>query len=179
MKDLFKKSGYLSILSSIIFLILGIMLVNNPDKIVQITSYIIGLILIIMGIFRIVSYFTSKNLYIFYDYNFIYGSLCALLGLLIILCGNIIATFFRIVIGIWIILSGISKINLSFKIKDVGINYWPLNLILSILILFVGIYIIFAPGTILITLGFILIIYSIIDIIENIIYITNINKFFK
>lgn len=179
MRNLFKKAGYLSFLSSILFLILGILLINNPEQIVQAISYIIGGILIIMGIFRIISYFTSKDAYVFYDFNLIYGSLCAILGIIVMVCGKSIASFFGIIIGIWIILSGISRINLSFKIKDAGVNYWFVSLLISILILVAGIYIIFVPGTILVTLGFILIIYSIMDIIGNIIYMVNMNKFFK
>lgn len=179
MRNLFKKAGYLSILSSILFLILGILLINNPEQIVQVVSFIIGGILLIMGIFRIISYFTSKDAYVFYDFNLIYGSLCAILGILVIIGGDVIASFFGIIIGIWIILSGISRINLSFKIKDAGVNYWFLSLLISILILIAGIYIIFVPGTILVTLGFILIIYSVMDIIENIIYMINMNKLFK
>lgn len=179
MRDMFKKSGYISLLSSILFLILGILLINNPAGVAQFVSYIIGIILIIMGIYKIISYFTSKDAYIFYDYNLIYGSLCVILGILVILCGGAIASFFRIAIGIWIILSGISRINLSFKIKDTGVNYWFLSLLISILILIAGIYVMFAPGTILITLGVVLVIYSIMDIIENIIFIVNMKKFFK
>lgn len=179
MKDLFKKSGYISFLSSILFLILGILIINNPDGIVQAVSYIIGITLIVMGLFRIISYFTSRNSYVFYDYNLIYGTLCAIAGILVIVCGGIIASFFRIIIGIWIILSGVTRINLSFRAKDAGVNYWVLSLLISILILIAGIYVIFAPGAILVTVGTILVVYSIMDIIENIIFIVNMNKFFK
>lgn len=179
MKDLFKKSGYISFLSSILFLILGILLINNPEGIVQFISYIIGTILIIMGLFRIFSYFASKDSYVFYDYNLIYGTFCTILGILVIVCGSVIASFFRIVIGIWIILSGVTRINLSFRAKDAGANYWWLSLLISILILLAGIYVIFAPGTILVTIGTVLVVYSIMDIIENIIFIFNINKFLK
>lgn len=179
MKDLFKKSGSLSILSSILFLLLGIALIINPEGIVQLVSYIIGGILIVMGIFKIITYFTSKDAYVFYNYNLIYGTFCAIVGVIVIVCGGAIASFFRTIIGIWIILSGVNRLNLSFKIKDAGVSYWFLSLLISILILIAGIYVIFAPGTILITLGAILVVYSIMDIIENIIFVANMNKFLK
>ena len=179
MKDLFKRSGYLSLLSSILFFLLGIALINNPEGIVSFISYIIGGILIVMGLFRIFSYFTSKDSYVFYDYNLMYGTLCVITGILVIVCGGVIASFFRIIIGIWIILSGVNKINLSFRLKDSGVSYWLLSLLISILILIAGIYVIFAPGSLLVTLGIILVSYSIMDIIENIIFIINMNKFFK
>ena len=50
MKDLLKRAGFTSILSSIVFLLLGILLVVNPDAMVQAVSYVIGLLLISIGI---------------------------------------------------------------------------------------------------------------------------------
>lgn len=179
MKSLLKKAGFTSILSSIIFLLLGIFLVVNPNAIVKTISYVIGILLIIIGIVKIISYFTSKDDYIFYDYRLIYGAFCIVLGILIMFSGNAIASFFRIIIGIWILLNGVSRLDLAIKLKETNTNYWLLSLILSILIFVAGIYIIFAPGTILVTLGIILISYSIMDIIESIIFISNTNKLLK
>ncbi len=179
MKNLFKKAGFMSILSSIVFLLLGILLVVNPNAMVQAVSYIIGILLIVIGIVKMISYFTSKGDYLFYDYRLVYGALCVILGILVIVSGNAIASFFRIVIGIWIILSGISRLDLSIRLKGTDTGYWILSLLLSILIFVAGIYIIFAPGTILVTLGIILIAYSIMDIIESILSMANMNKLLK
>ena len=179
MKDLLKRAGFTSILSSLVFLLLGILLVVNPNYIVQAVSYIIGTLLIVIGIVKIISYFTSKGDYLFYDYRLIYGALCVILGILIMVSGSAIASFFRIVIGIWIILSGIARLDLSIRLKGTDTGYWILSLLLSILIFVAGIYIIFAPGTILVTLGIILIAYSVMDIIESIIFMANMNKLLK
>ena len=179
MKNLFKKAGFMSILSSILFLLLGILLVVNPNYIVQAVSYIIGTLLIVIGIVKIISYFTSKGDYLFYDYRLIYGALCVILGILIMVSGSAIASFFRIIIGIWIILSGIARLDLSVRLKGADTGYWILSLLLSILIFVAGIYIIFAPGTILVTLGIILSAYSVMDIIESIIFMANMNKLLK
>lgn len=179
MKDLFKRAGFTSILSSIVFLLLGILLVINPNAIVQAVSYVIGVLLIAMGIVKVISYFTSKDDYLFYDYRLIYGALCVILGILVTVSGSAIASFFRIIIGIWIILSGIARLDLSVRLKGSDTGYWILSLLLSILILAAGVYVMFAPGTILVTLGVILIAYSIMDIIESIIFICNMNKLLK
>lgn len=176
MKNLFKKAGYLSILSSVLFLLLGIMLIINPSAIAQAVFYIIGGIFIVLGISKIISYYISKNKNDFYNYNSISGIMYLLLGLFIIVFGSAIISFFSVIIGVWIIANGINKINFSFKMKDSGIKYWLLSLIISILMLIVGIYIIFVPGTLLATLGIILVIYSIMEIIENILFMINMNK---
>lgn len=179
MKDLLKRAGFTSILSSLVFLLLGILLVVNPDAMVQAVSYVIGVLLIAIGIVKVISYFTSKDDYLFYDYRLIYGALCIILGILVTVSGNAIASFFRIIIGIWIILSGIARLDLSIRLKGTDTGYWILSLLLSILIFVAGIYIIFAPGTILVTLGIILIAYSVMDIIESIIFMANMNKLLK
>ena len=176
MKDLLKRAGFTSILSSLVFLLLGILLVVNPDAMVQAISYVIGVLLIAIGIVKVISYFTSKDDYLFYDYRLIYGALCIILGILVTVSGNAIASFFRIIIGIWIILSGIARLDLSVRLKGADTGYWILSLLLSILIL---VYVMFAPGTILVTLGVILIAYSIMDIIESIIFMCNMNKLLK
>ncbi len=151
MKDIFKKSGYLSLLSSILFLLLGIILINNPEGTIEFISYLIGGIFIAMGFSKVITYFTSKDKYMYYDYNLILGAFCAIIGLIIIVFGNAIAAMFGIVIGIWIILSGINRLDLSIKMKNANVSYWSLSLLISILILIAGIYIIFAPGTLLVT----------------------------
>ena len=179
MKDLLKRAGFTSILSSLVFLLLGILLVVNPDAMVQAVSYVIGVLLIAIGIVKVISYFTSKDDYLFYDYRLIYGALCIILGILVTVSGNAIASFFRIIIGIWIILSGIARLDLSVRLKGADTGYWILSLLLSILILVAGVYLMFAPGTILVTLGVILIAYSIMDIIESIIFMCNMNKLLK
>ena len=107
------------------------------------------------------------------------GSLSLLIGLVIIVFGTSIASIFGIIIGIWIVLSSINRINLSFKLKDSGIKYWYISTIIAILVLICGLYIVFSPELILVTLGTLIIVYSIMDIIQSIIFIINTNKIFK
>ena len=51
MKELVKKSGFISLLSSIVFLLLGIILVNHPEVTIKVVSYILGGLLMAFGIF--------------------------------------------------------------------------------------------------------------------------------
>ena len=178
MKDILKKSGYISLLSSIVFLLLGIIIVNHPEGTIKVVSYILGILFIVFGIIRIISYFKSaKDEYAYYDFNLTIGSLCTIVGLVILVFGSAIATVIGFILGIWIVLNAINKINLSFKLKDQKVKYWYITLALSILILVAGLYIVFSPSIILVTLGGILIAYSIMDIIENIIFMINMKKY--
>lgn len=152
MKDFFKRSGYMSLLSSFLFLLLGILLTISPEKTVGFLSYTIGGVFLLMGIFKLITYFINKNKYMYYDYIPVIAILCLIIGIIITILGSTIVSMFGIAIGIWIIVNGITKIDLSIKMKDSNVKYWFLSLIISILILVVGIYILFVPSSLLTTL---------------------------
>ena len=179
MKENIRKSGLISLIPSVIFLALGIILINHPEDTIRYVSYILGALLIAFGVIRLNTYFSLREKFQYYDFNLMIGSLCFLIGLVIIIFGNTIASIFGIIIGMWIVLSSINRMHLSLKLKDSGMKYWYISLIVAILVLMIGLYIVFSPELILVTLGILLIIYSAIDIIQSIIFIINVSKIFK
>jgi len=179
MKELVKKHEFISLLSSVIFLILGVILVNHPEDTIKVVSYILGSLFLVFGAFRLYTYFTSRDKFLYYDLNLMLGTLCFVIGIVIIVFGSSIASIFGIILGLWIILNSVNRINLSLKLKDSNVKYWYLSLIFALIILICGFYVVFTPEIILVTLGTILVVYSITDIIQNILFIVNTNKIFK
>lgn len=178
MKDLIQRSGFLSIGFSLVFLFLGIILLNNPEGTIRVASYVLGGLLIVFGIFRLVSYFSTRNNFQYYDYNLMLGTLCFLIGLVIVIFGTAIASIFGIILGIWVVLSAVNRINLAIKLKECKIKYWYVCLILALLVLVAGAYIVFNPEFIAATVGALLITYSVMDIVQSIIFIVNSKKIF-
>lgn len=172
-----KKTGYISILESIVFIILGGILIWKAEAAIKVISVILGLIFIVMGAGKIIGHFSINKKFIeFYDYELIYGLMAVVFGFIIIYYSSTIETILRIIIGIWIIYSSFVKLTLSLKIKQVESRAWIYSVILSIVMFVCGIYIILNEGTIIATVGIIMIIYSIIDIIEDLICIKNIKE---
>lgn len=174
LKKILKKTGRISILESLIFAILGIILVSNPEGTITVISRILGAVFIIIGILKIISYFITKEKNDFYNYDLIYGIVAIIIGIVVIAYMNIIGSLFRIIIGIWIIYTALIRINLAIKIKNINSTIWIYSLILAILMLICGVYTIANSGVIVVTIGTIMIIYAIADIIENIIFMKNI-----
>ena len=54
-----KKSSWTDIVVSLIFILFGTMLITNPSSIMSIIAIILGGICIIMGILKIVDYFST------------------------------------------------------------------------------------------------------------------------
>ena len=73
LQKILKKSGQASIVESIIFAILGIILIANPEETVKVISYILGAGLIIVGIFQILNYIKMNGQSDLYNYHLIYG----------------------------------------------------------------------------------------------------------
>ena len=122
MENFIKKMGWTSILTSIVFAILGLIIYYNPNTTFQIITYIIGAAFIIMGIPRIVTYFKAKVDYEAYNYDLVSGIIAILLGIVVIVCSNFIQAFLRISIGGWILYSGAIRLGGAIRLKKLNVN---------------------------------------------------------
>jgi len=177
-EKIFKKTGWISILQSIIFAILGAIIIWKPEGTIKTISYILGIIFILIGIIKIINYFFAKGKYDFYNYDIIYGLMAFIIGIVTIVYSNTIGSIFRIIIGIWIIYSSFIRFNLSIKLKAMKLNIWIYSLLLAIAMFICGLYITMNSGAVIVTIGVMMIIYSVIDIIEDIIFMKNVKDIF-
>ncbi len=175
-KNLLKKSGWVSIIESLIFAILGIILVWKPNGIMNIIAYIIGAIFITVGIVKVINYFQANGKSDLFNYELLYGIMSIIIGIVMIVHANILSTILGIIIGMWIVYSSVIRAASAFKLKTPNSNIWIYSLVLAAIMFMGGLYIIFDVGMLVQTIGIIMIIYAIIDIIENIIFINNVKK---
>ena len=170
-----KKTGWLSIAESIIFAIIGIVLIKNPEETVKVITYILGIIFILIGIYKIFQYESAKGKDDLYNYGLVYGAMAIIIGLITIAFSNTIGSLFRIIVGIWIIYSALLRMSSAIKLRKLeDSKLWIATLTLAILMLICGLYVIANSGTIIATIGVFILIYSIIDIIENTIFLKNV-----
>jgi len=178
MEDFFKKTGWTSIITSVITSIIGIAIICNPEAIMESIAYILGIILIIFGAFKLINYFMSKGAYDFSNYEMVFGILAIVLGIVTIAYRETIVTIFRIIIGIWILYSGLMRFGLVTKLRAINVPEWKWSLIIAILILICGIYVIASSGAIGLAIGIVILFYSIMDIIEGVILLRNVDTIF-
>ena len=171
-----KKSGWTDIVLSLIFIIFGIILIANPEVVASSISIILGMIFIVLGIMKIANYFYTSKMD---NYLLAVGIISIIIGIVIMFCADIILSFFRILIAIWIIYSGIMNLQTTISWKDYKSKLWIFSIILSILTLLAGIYILVNSGAIFQTIGVIILGYGIMDVIENIIFIKKVDNYLK
>ena len=175
-----KLNKYLNsgIILTIVFLLVGGILIVKPDISFNIISYLIGASLILSGIYLFIIDSKTKNIFI---NVFLYAILLTLIGILIILNPVTLKVILPIFLGLWFLISGIFKIRLDIYMKDEP--YFILSLITNIITVICGVILLINPvesvSAITISLGIIIVVSSISSLIDIIIFKKNINSVVK
>lgn len=180
MKDMLKRTAIISMLTSIVFAILGIVMITNPETTIAIVVSVLGITIIVIGLEKIISYLVLKESKDFYNHELIYGIIAILFGILIMTQSNMFATIVKIIIGIWIAYAGLLKINFAFKLKNAKLKSWTVVMALSTISLLAGILVMFInTSSIVIITAIVMIVYAVSNLIDEIIFIRNIDKVIK
>lgn len=175
-----KLNKYLNsgIILTIVFLLVGGILIVKPDISFNIISYLIGASLIVSGIYLFIIDSKINNIFI---NVFLYAILLTLIGILIILNPITLKVILPIFLGLWFLISGIFKIRLDIYMKDEP--YFILSLITNIITVICGVILLINPvesvSAITISLGIIIVVSSISSLIDIIIFKKNINSVVK
>ena len=161
-------SDVMSLIYSIIFFILGAIIFTKPQIIILFISYVIGGIFIIIGIFKCIkNYLDIKKDNNISSKEMIVGIVLIIVGLVFLLLANVIEALVRLVIGGWILFSGITRLINSLQLSKNN-NQFIIRLIISFLLIGVGLYTILESNLAFKTIGLVLMIYSTLEILNYI-----------
>lgn len=131
-----KRASWLSLLIGILLTISGVIFIMNPIESVIALVNLIAVFLIIIGILRIIRYFTDN---MFKTGLFLVGGvLDIILGVLIISNQPMSVVTFTTFIGFWQLFTGVSEIAISIDLKRLGLPRWWLGIIAGIFGLILG-----------------------------------------
>ncbi len=175
MDKFIKKVGLTSILTSIVFALIGLIMICYPTTTMKFISTIIGVFFIVVGVIKLINYFVGKgNDSTLFTNDIAWGLMAIILGLVTIVYSSAIESILRIMIGIWIIYSGFMRFTLSFRLKEtIDTKLWAFVLVLAVAMIVGGMYVTFYPGALVVTLGVIILVYAIVDLIESFIFMRN------
>lgn len=167
-----KKYEKNSILINIIMIVVSVLLILNPAGILNIVMLVFGIGVFIDGIFHIVSYFLTEKEARIFSGNLFEGVLSTVAGILILCNKSLLISMIPIVIGIWILIKSIMKLQLAFNFKSADSKKWIPLLVSSIISILLGFLIILNPFsaayTVTIIAGVVLLVFAIYDLIESI-----------
>ena len=154
-----------SLVSAILFFILGAIMFTNPDTMVVVISRILGGILILFGLYSCI-----KN-YILVRQNtqvsaipMVAGISCMAIGSVIFFAAGFVEAMVRFVIGGWILLSGIVRFANAMQIDKKNNPKFFSLLIISLLLILAGLYTILEANLAFQTIGIVLMLYAGLEI---------------
>ena len=178
-----KKVFNISIISSVLLFLFGLVLAVNAEGFIKSITVAIGVILLLIGVFPVIDYFRYRKDGLGASVGLISGIFSIVCGLMLLINEDLLMILIPVFIGVWMIINGINKIQVSFEIKDLGEKSWIITFIYSILIIVLGGYFIVNPisGATTVTsfIGIVLCIYAVLDIIDCIIIKVKVKSFKK
>ena len=169
LKDVLKSYERDSIIISILYIILGLLLVINPTKSIISIVFTFGFFLVGSGIIAILNYCLIPQEEKIYSLDFLKGVLNILAGILIIIFKNDLVNVLPVLLGLFIIFSHLFKMQMIFNFSSLltGMSIW--FIILEILWIIFGVLLILNPFKGLITIGSLAGIFLVVSEIGNII----------
>ena len=171
MENYIRKLGRNSIIISMILLVFGLFMFTRPISTINILMMIFGCLLVIDGLVHLVSYFSIKNEFRFFSSELAQSIIYIILGFVLVCNYDKISRLLPIVLGIWIIVDSIFKLQIALNIRDIYDSHWGILLAMSIISALLGMVILINPfeSLALLTMmcGAILMIVEVISIFES------------
>ena len=178
MKDIIKKKEIKGILGSLLLIVLSIFLMLKPIEIIGSLIKVIGMILLICGVFDFANYFVNKKEESLFDYGLVKGIIEITIGVLFIFKYDLLINLFPCILGLIIVFINIFKLQTAISLKEFESNYMT-GVIISSLSIILGLVIVINPfetiEVVIIVSGAVLLISE----LSNIIYSVSVLKFFK
>ena len=171
MQEYMKKYAKHSLAISILLIILALFLIFRPIQSLNFIMIFLGVILTLNGIVHSISYFSTPNEYKMLSFELVQGVICIVLGLVFICNPALINSFLTYIIGAWILIESVIKMQMALNLKSMQNSNWMVTLLLGIITLILGITIIFNPfatiATVTTITGTVLLISEIMTILET------------
>ena len=178
MKDIIKKKEIKGILGSLLLIVLSVFLMLKPIEIIGSLIKVIGMILLICGVFDFANYFVNKKEESLFDYGLVKGIIEITIGVLFIFKYDLLINLFPCILGLIIVFINIFKLQTAISLKEFESNYMT-GVIISSLSIILGLVIVINPFE---TLEVVIIVSWAVLLsseLSNIIYSISVLKFFK
>ena len=139
------KIGY--IVMSVLFCVLGVVLLFTPDVSALWIGRLLGIGLILFGAIKLVGYFSKDLFRLAFQYDLAFGLLLMVLGIVTLSHPGDALSFLCVMFGIPVLADGLFKIQIAMDSRQFGIRNWWLVLVLAALTCVVGVVLVFRPMT--------------------------------
>jgi uncharacterized membrane protein HdeD (DUF308 family) len=135
--------------TSILYIVIGLLLIIWPDVARQIIIYAIGAAALLYGGYRIVDFFVRKeHLNGSVQLGVALGIACVLLGLFLIFKANAVVALLAAIIGVAVIIDSVLRLQIALNLRHAGMKNWMVLLVTALVTLAFGVLLLFNPFTV-------------------------------
>ena len=170
-----KSTSWMAIFFFFLIGALGMLLLIAPEGMTKVIFYVVGIFLMIKGVYKIINYFAVHGKYDFYNNDLLYGIIALVFGVIAVVLWQQLGQFIGIVVGAWMIYGALVRMNTAIKMHSAGIKEWFYVLLLSMIMLALGIYMVISVGAVLAIVGWVMVISAIVGIVDDLVFIRHID----
>ncbi len=145
-----------SIILGILLVLAGMFMVVTPGATYASMSWVIGFLLILVGVNELAQYFAAGKTGKRSTWELVGGILSLVLGALVLfnpMLGIFVELSMTYAFDIWLIIGGILRIARAFEMRKTKEKNWGWVLTMAILSVVVGVYALFHIGTLMLAIG--------------------------
>lgn len=138
------RNGY--IVMAAVFCVLGIFLMANPQKAMEILCILAGILFVADGIIKIIGYFSRDFYCLAFQFDLGFGILMIAVGILILVKRESILHLIFVIFGLLILTDALLRIQMSVEAKKFGMKLWWGILILAVITGIFGMILLIDPA---------------------------------
>lgn len=141
----FKEAKRTYFIIAAIYLLMGIILTIWPGFMAGVITTVLGVVSIVIGIIRLIEYFTGDRYAAIFKYDMVIGILFIGFGLFALIWPGVIVSILPVIFGIFLIVSSLIKLQNAVDLKRLGYDRWWSVLIMGLVSVILGIVVICNP----------------------------------
>ena len=139
----FKRIKWAYVLVSVFFIVIGVLLILNPETSMTMLCRVLGIGAIVFGIVRVIGYFLRELDGVALRYDFASGVFAVIAGAMVIWRAPEVANIMAVVIGLFILVDCVFKLQVALDSKRMGASSWWVTLLFTCICMVLGCLLIF------------------------------------
>ncbi len=127
------------ILADVAIIVLGVLMIVFPERSGDFICRAIGVILCVMGVFRVVAYFAYDRSELFSSFALVQGAAFIGFGVYFLARPQFLAAFLTVALALVLIIGGVMKLQYTIDLARMGSSLWWIELIGALIMATLGV----------------------------------------
>lgn len=145
MRDFFRQMKLSFLVASILYVILGLVLLIWPGVSATVFCWAFGSLLLAYGAVTILTFFFRDSRAGSFVFELLLGIVAAALGLLVLLRPVVVASVLPVIVGLFILVDGLVNLKRALELRSMMYERWIVPLVLSLISVGLGLLVLFHP----------------------------------